>query len=123
MKALEDNGKQLVKSNEISQKDINIERYSIPLEEQKKFLLNLLKECLLNLKKIEKRVNSDNLIYKYKSKRKIQKDFRNYQNLIELFKNLRDDNINPKKVLKNQINFKSDLEEIKKRKSRLKIKR
>ena len=74
-------------------------------------------------KKIEKRVNSDNLIYKYKSKRKIQKDFRNYQNLIELFKNLRDDNINPKKVLKNQINFKSDLEEIKKRKSRLKIKR
>ena len=74
-------------------------------------------------KKIEKRVNYDNLIYKYKSKRKIQKDFRNYQNLIELFKNLRDDNINPKKVLKNQINFKSDLEEIKKRKSRLKIKR
>ena len=51
MKALEDNGKQLVKSNEISQNDINIERYSIPLEEQKKFLLNLLKECLLNLKK------------------------------------------------------------------------
>ena len=51
MKALEDNGKQLVKSNEISQKDINIERYSIPLEEQKEFLLNLLKECLLNLKK------------------------------------------------------------------------
>ena len=74
-------------------------------------------------KKIEKRVNSDNLIYKYKSKGKIQKDFRNYQNLIELFKNLRDDNINPKKVLKNQINFKSDLEEIKKRKSKLKIKR
>ena len=74
-------------------------------------------------KKIENRFNSDNLIYKYKYKGKIQKDFRNYQNLIELFKNLRDDNINPKKVLKNQINFKSDLEEIKKRKSKLKIKR
>ena len=74
-------------------------------------------------KKIEKRVNPDNLIYKYKSKGKIPKDLRNYQNLIELFKNSRDGNINPKKVWKNQINFKSDLEEIKKRKSRFKIKR
>ena len=51
MKALENNGKQLVKSNEISQKDINIERYCIPLEEQETFLINSLKECLLNLKK------------------------------------------------------------------------
>ena len=42
------------------------------------------------------------------------KDFRNYQNPIELFKDLRDGNIIPKEVLKNQISFKSDLEEIKK---------
>ena len=41
------------------------------------------------------------------------KDFSNYQNLIDLFKDLRDGNINPKEVVKNQINFKSDVGEIK----------
>ena len=43
---------------------------------------------------------------------RILKDFRNYQNPIELFKDLRDGNINPKEVLRDQINFKSDLSEI-----------
>ena len=42
------------------------------------------------------------------------KDFFNYQNPINLFINLRDGNINPRKVIKDQINFKSDLSEIKK---------
>ena len=42
------------------------------------------------------------------------KDFSGYQNTIDLFKNLTDGNINSKEVLKNQINFKSDLGEIKK---------
>ena len=43
-----------------------------------------------------------------------RKCFRNYQNLIELFKDLTDGNINTKEVLKDQINLKSDLGEIKK---------
>ena len=59
------------------------------------------------------------MIYKYKTEGRIPKDFRNYQNLIDLFRNLRDSNINPKEVLK----FRSDLGEIKKKKSRFKIKR
>ena len=46
------------------------------------------------------------MIYKYKTEGRSPKDFRNYQNPIELFKNLRDGNINPKEVLKDQINFK-----------------
>ena len=46
------------------------------------------------------------MIYKYKTEARSPKDFRNYQNPIELFKNLRDGNINPKEVLKDQINFK-----------------
>ena len=54
------------------------------------------------------------MIYKYKTERMSPKDFINYQNLIDLFKNLRDGNINPKEALKNQTNFKSDLGEIKK---------
>ena len=46
-------------------------------------------------------------------------DFSNYENLIDLFIDLRDGNINPRKVLKDQIplvkrTFKSALGEIKK---------
>ena len=58
--------------------------------------------------------NPDYLIYKYTTEGTSPKDFSNYQNLIELFKDLRDGNINPKEVLKDQVNFKSDLAEIKK---------
>ena len=39
--------------------------------------------------------------------------FRDHQNSIELFKNFRDGNVNPKEVLKNQMRFNSDLHEIK----------
>ena len=42
------------------------------------------------------------------------KDFFNNQNPINLFINLRDGNINPREVIKDQINFKSDLSKIKK---------
>ena len=47
---MEDNGKQLVKSDELIKKDFNIGRESLGLEEQKQYLMNLLKKCLLNLK-------------------------------------------------------------------------
>ena len=54
------------------------------------------------------------MIYKCKNEGISPKDFRNYQNPIELFKNLTDGNINPNEVSKDQINCKSDLGEIKK---------
>ena len=79
-----------------------------------KYLINLLKKGLLNLGIQKKRINPRNFIYKYKTEGRSSKKFRNYQNPIELFKNLRGDNINPKEVLKDQINFKSNLGEIKK---------
>ena len=40
----------------------------------------------------------------------------NYDSPIELYKYLRDSNINPKEVLEDQNNFKSDLGQIQKRK-------
>ena len=61
---------------------------------------------------LQKRTDPDNLIYKYKTEQRSPKDFKNYQNPIDLFKHLRDGSIDPKKVLKNQINFKSDLGKI-----------
>ena len=54
------------------------------------------------------------MIYQYKTERISPKDFSNHQHLIELFKDLRDSNINPKEVLKDQTNFKPDLGQIKK---------
>ena len=54
------------------------------------------------------------MTYKYKTKGTSLKGFRNYENLIDSFKDLRDGNVNPRKVFKNQINFESDLGKIKK---------
>ena len=115
IRAIEDHGKQLVESNELIKKDFNIDRDSIPLDKQRKIFNELIEERSFGFKNLEKRINPDNLIYNYKNERISLKDFRNCQNLIELFKDLRDGNINPNEVLKGQINFKSDLSEIKKK--------
>ena len=44
IKAIEDHGKQLVESNEFIKKDFNIDRDSIPLEEQKNIFNELVEE-------------------------------------------------------------------------------
>ena len=74
----------------------------------------LVEEKSSEFRNLERRSNPDDLIQKHKTEGRILKDFRNYQNPIELFKDLRDGNINPRQVLRDQINFKSDLSEIKK---------
>ena len=45
------------------------------------------------------------------SSKLIEEDFRDYQNVADLFKNLMDHNVNPKEVLKNQMNLKPDIKE------------
>ena len=50
IKAIEDHGKQLAESNELIKKDFNIDRNSIKFNEQKKYLMNLLKKDLLDLR-------------------------------------------------------------------------
>ena len=50
IKAIEDHGKQLAEFNKLVKKNFNIDRDSIPLEEQKKNLMNLLKKNLLNFR-------------------------------------------------------------------------
>ena len=76
--------------------------------------MNLLSKRTSKFKNLEKKINPDNLIYNYKIEGRSSKDFRNYQNPVELFKNLRDGNTNPREVLKYQINFSLDLGEIRK---------
>ena len=56
-----------------------------------------------NFKKI---IDPENLIYQYKSEESSPKDFTNYQKPIDLLQKLRDGIVNPKEVIKDQINFK-----------------
>ena len=84
----------------------------MPLDEEKKYLIDLSKKNLMNFRK--EKINRNNLIYKYKTVRRSPKYFSDYQNLIDLFINSRDGNVNSREVLKNTIDFKSDLGKIKK---------
>ena len=90
----------MVESNKLIKKDFNIDRDNISLEKQKKIFNELVEEISSEFKNLEKRINPHNLIYKYKTEGRSPNDFRNYQNPIELFKDLRDGNTNPKEVLK-----------------------
>ena len=83
------------------------------MKNKKRYLRNLLNQRSSEFWDLEKKINPDNLIYNYKTEGRSPKDVSVYQNPIELFKNLRHGNINPREVLKNRINLKSNLVEIK----------
>ena len=68
------------------------------LKNKNKIFIGLNEERSYELRDLEKLINLDNLIYKYKTEGIIWNDFLNYQKLIELFKDLRDGNTNPKEV-------------------------
>ena len=114
IKSIEDHGKQLVESNELIKKDFNIDRDGVSLDEQKIIFNGLVDDKSHEFQNLKNEINPINLTYKYRTKGRSPKYFRNYQDLIKLFKDLKDGNINPKEVLKDQINFKSDLDKIKK---------
>ena len=50
IKAIEDHGKQLSESYKVIKKGFNIDRDSISLDEQKRYLIKLLKKNLMNLR-------------------------------------------------------------------------
>ena len=81
---------------------------------KRKIFNELIEERSSGFRDLENSINPDNLIYKYKNEGISPKVFKNYQNRIELFKYKRDGNIKPNEILKDRINFKSDLSEIKK---------
>ena len=91
------------------------------LKNKTKIFYEFIKERSSEFWNSEKRINLDNLIYNCKTEGRSPKDFRNYQNLIKLFKDLRDGILSPREVLKNQNNFKSDLGKIRKRNTNLKL--
>ena len=103
IKSLEKHGKQLVQSNELIKKDFNIDKDGILLGKQK-----LIEEKSFEFQTQNKDLN--NLIYWHKTKGISRNGSSNYHNLIDLLNELRDGNINPEEVLKDQSNFKSYLQ-------------
>ena len=94
--AIKESGKQIIESNEVAKNDFDIVRSSVYLE----------------FSDIKDKIDPNNLVYTFKTDKNEPKDFGNYQTPLKLFEDLRDGNINPKEVLKNQARFKSDLSEI-----------
>ena len=73
----------------------------------------LVKERDLEFSDIKNEIDPNNLVYIFKTDKNEAKDFGNYQMPLKLSEDLRDGNINPKELLKNQGRFKSNLNEIK----------
>ena len=122
-KTIEDHEKQLVESNKLLKKDFNIDRnYHVYHLTNKKIFNRLVEEKSYEFNNLKEKINPNNLVYEFKTEGRIPKGFSNYQNLIEVFINLRDGNVNPREVLKNQFEFKSHLGEIGKGNPKLKSK-
>ena len=110
IKAVKDHGKQFAESNEKILLSTEIVHHLM----NKKNFNKLVEEDFYESKNLKEKINPNNLIYNNKTEGKILRDFSNYQNPIDIFINLSDGNVNPREVLKNQIGFKSDIDEIKK---------
>ena len=66
----------MVKYNELIKKDFNINKDSIPLDEQKKKSNEFVEENSFRFKDLEKRIHPDNLIFNYKNEKTIPKSFK-----------------------------------------------
>ena len=69
----------------------------------KKIFNKFVEEKSYEFQNLKEKINHENLIYNYKTEGKSPKDFSDYQNLIDLFINLRNGNVNPREVLKTKM--------------------
>ena len=73
IKAIEEHGKQLVKSNAIiSGNNFNIDRDNISLEKQKEIFHELLKERASELNGMDDKINPNNLVCKFKNENSLE---------------------------------------------------
>ena len=78
-------------------------RDGVPLEKEEEIFSKLLQEKAFEFNNLNDKVNSNELTYQFKTEGRSLKDSRDYQNPTELFKNLKDGNVNSKEVLKSEI--------------------
>ena len=107
-RAIEEHGKELIVSNTlITENPLNVNRDSIPLRKQRKYLMNFLMNKPMNLMVQKIKLT---LINWFKTEGNSPKGGKPFK-LSEI---LRDDDVHPKEVLKNQMKFKLDPSDIKK---------
>ena len=82
-------------------------------EKQEELFSRLVEERAHEFVDIKDNIDLNKLVYKFKTGVNEPKDFTNYQIPWKLSEDLREGDINPKEVLKNQARFKLDLSEIK----------
>ena len=82
-------------------------------EKQEELFSRLVEERAHEFVDIKDNIDLNKLVYKFKTGVNEPKDFTNYQIAWKLSEDLREGDINPKEVLKNQARFKLDLSEIK----------
>ena len=92
------------------------------LKNKNKIFNKLSEEKSFQFQNSKEKINPDNLLYRYKTEEITLKYFSKYQIPLGLFINLRDGNIYPREILKDQINLKSDLDKIRKGNKKLKSK-
>ena len=111
--------KQMIESNEVAKNDFNMGGSGVPHEKQNEIFNRLVEENALELYYIKDKTDPNNLINEFRTDGNEPKDFGYYQGPLKLLEDLRDENINPKEVLKNQARLKSDLNKIKIRDKKL----
>ena len=93
--------KSIVESNEVIKNDFSIDRSGVSHEKQKEIFNKFVKERALEFAVVKDRIDPNNLIYSYKTKGNIPKDFGYYQIPWKLFEDVRDGDVNSKDVLSN----------------------
>ena len=72
-----------------------------------------MKEKALEFADVKDKIDPNNLVYSFKSSENEPKDFGNHHMQLKLIEDVKDGNMNPKEVLKNEARFELDLNEIK----------
>ena len=83
------------------------------ISKQKEAFNELLDERIEKINNLDKKINSDDLIYRYKG-RTADAKFDKFDNALDIINKIRNGEISPTDVKNNQVKFKSDLGEIKK---------
>ena len=127
IKTIEDQGEKQIKAIQNQGQVKTIKKYTYddedsPLISKQKEIFNELADKRLNeITELDKKVNLDDLVYRYKGKSPDVK-FDKYDNSIDLFNKILDGEIKPSDAENDQIKFKSHLGEIKKGNNKKRLK-
>ena len=103
---IKESGNEIIESNEIGKNDFNIDRSGVLLDKQKEIFNDLVRERALEFSDIKDKIDPNNPVYVYSTGKRNPKGFGNYQMPLKLFEDLRDGEIDPKEILKNQARLK-----------------